>query len=635
MATAPEALASEVVHALGVAWTIHGLYPDPEHQPAFKRAVEDVSLAAEGEPFSVSVGPGSFIIGGKEFKTDRQAAERLATRLFVHNVDQLRITEVPSERDVVRLFAVLHREPDVVAQAGGVEAALARDGIAAFAVVERAPLGDLGDRLDEIDRDEAVSEVMAGGLDPASFAADLMEAADGDEQLAGKMIWERYHDVLGRVAEDDIVGNEEVVQAFVEAFFYLPDGAQVAVLERFLADHQNPQDRAFLDQFAGHELANLSESLDTQAMALLMDYASVVTDPEADARSSELLQLLKEGPGVISSARHRIASHLDDRFGSLVRGSHEADDAEVIVQMPDRRRYFYTVLDGFRDLLSVEDRDDRFGRLMRIWTGKVLGAVRRGDLRRAELWIRAVRDNPTYPEDRKAAVEAGMRSLCGPELIEHLVDFYTEMEDQEPIIRVMGTLGMQIAPPMVELLADADDAGTRRVVTELLAIVAAVDPAPIVHRLNDERWFLVRNLAVALRRSGRADLGTTMRSLLFHKDHRVRVEAIRGVTVLEGDDGVEAIAALLHDNEESVRSAAISALGTLSSQEATEKLIDALAAPSLSATQRSRAIELLGREGSEDARNVLTRMAKRKFAITAAARQVRDAARKALEEFDG
>ena len=100
-------------------------------------------------------------------------------------------------------------------------------------------------------------------------------------------------------------------------------------------------------------------------------------------------------------------------------------------------------------------------------------------------------------------------------------------------------------------------------------------------------------------------------------------------------DGIEALATMLSDHEESVRSAAISALGSLSSHEATEKLIDALAAPSLTLAQRSRAIELLGRDGSEDARDVLTRMAKRKFVITGTARQVRDAARKALEDFDG
>lgn len=635
MARSPEALASEVVQALGVAWTIHGLYPDPEKQLAFKRAVDDVCTAAAGESLSVAIGPGSFIIGGEEFRTDRQAAERLATRFFVHNVDALRISELPSDRDVIRLFAVLGREPDVVAKAGGVEAALARDGVSAFTVIERAPLGDLGEGRDDVERDDAVSEVMAGGLDPESFAESLMEAADGDEQLVAKIIWEKYHDVLGRVAEEDIVGREEVVQAFVEAFFYLPDGAQVVVLERFLVDHKDLNDRAFLDQFAGHELANLSENLDTQAMALLMEYASVVTDPEADARSSELLQLLKQGPGVVSTARQKIASHLDDRYGALVRGSEDVGSDEVVVEMPDRRRYFYTVLDGFRDLLSVEDRDDRFGRLMRIWTGKVLSAVRRQDLRRAELWIRAVRDQPTYPDDRRAAVEAGFRSLCGQELLGHLVGFYSDMDDQEPIIRIMGILGIEVAPPMIELLAGADDAPTRRILTELISIVAAVDPGPVVAALEDERWFLVRNLAVALRRSGREDLAPTMRDLLLHTDHRVRVEAVRGVAVLEGEDGIDGIASLLSDPEETVRSSAISALGSLSSHDATEKLIDVLASSSLSAAQRARAIELVGRDGSEDARNVLTRMAKKKFVITAAARQVRDAARKALEEFDG
>ena len=93
---------SELVDALGVAWTIHGLYPDPEQQPAFERAVADVAAQATSEPFTVAVGPGAFVIDGEELLTERESAERLAVRLFVHTVELLRFVEPPSERDVVR-----------------------------------------------------------------------------------------------------------------------------------------------------------------------------------------------------------------------------------------------------------------------------------------------------------------------------------------------------------------------------------------------------------------------------------------------------------------------------------------------------------------------------------------------------
>jgi hypothetical protein len=347
--------ATQLVDALGVAWTIHGLYPDPEQQPAFERALADVP-AEHGEPFSVSVGPGAFVIDGEELHTERQAAERLAVRLFVHTVELLRFAEPPTERDVVRLFNILAREPQDVTDAGGVAAALARDGVTAFQVVERSELGDFG-AGDEVERDDEVQEVMADGMDPAAFAGELMADVEDDPKLAGKAIHERYHDVIRRVRTDDVAGREEVVQAFVEVYFHLPEPVHVTVLEQFLANLESVDDRAFLDQFAGHELATMSTRLDTQAMSLLMEYANVVTDPEANSRSDELLALLQEAPTAVDSARQMIASHVADKWGSMVDGSDHVDSS-IEFDMPEVARYFFTVLDVFRDLLEVEDRDE-------------------------------------------------------------------------------------------------------------------------------------------------------------------------------------------------------------------------------------------------------------------------------------
>lgn len=620
--------ASQLIEALGAAWSIHGLYPDPEEQEAFVRAVNDVPTG-DTEPFTVAVGPGAFIVDGEEFRTERQAAERLAVRLFVHSVELLRFAEPPSTRDVVRFFNILAKEPEAVTDAGGVGAGLARDGVTAFQVVERSELGDYGGGED-IERDDEVSEVMAEGVDPATFAADLMAEAGDNPDHAAKAIHDRYHDVLGRVSTDDVAGREEVVQAFVEAYFHLPEEVQVPVVEAFLSNHENTADRAFLDQFAGHELARMSTRLDGQAMALLMDYANVVTDPEADARSGELLALIEEAPSAVDSARQAIASHMSDRFGSMVDGPGDGEPTYRF-EVPDSTGYFFTVLEVFRDLLCVEDRDERFGRLMRIWSGKVLGSLRNGEFRRAELWMRAVRDNPTFPHSREAAVNAALDSLVGPEMIEQLARYYVGLEDRTPVLRLMALSGHRLADPLVDELAAAEVASVRRVLTEMLGIVAAGEPTRITSRLSDPRWYLVRNMAVALRRSGRPEAFQPLCGLLEHDDYRVRVEAVRGVALLGGDEAIQGIVDALDDEEDAVRTAAIASLGTRESEQAERALIDALDSPQLTPEQRKRAVQLIGRDPTPEARDLLNQLAGRRFALTGAARVVRDAARETLE----
>lgn len=622
-------IAAELVDALGVAWTIHGLYPDPENQPAFARATADVAEVAAGDPFSVSVGPGAFVLDGEEFRSERQASERLAVRLFVHRVELLRVGEPPSERDIVRLFDLLAKEPEVVAESGGVAYALARDGVAAFSVVERSVLEDVvGD--DELERDEQVVTVMADAIDPAAFAAELMALTGQAVETAGKVIHGRYHHVLDRVAADDIAGHEEVVQAFVEAFFHLPEVAQVSVLEQFLANHHNADDQAFIDQFAGRELASISTRLDTQAMALLMDYANVVTDPEADVRSGELLTLLREIPSAVDSARQVIASHMTQRWGTMVEGS-ESDDTSVQFAMPDRERYFFTVLNVFRALLEVEDRDDRFGRLMRIWSGKVLASLRKGQLKRAELWLRSVRDHPTFAPERTKAVEAALDSLVGEAMVEHLARYYDILDDPAPIRRILLLSGRRIVDPLITRLADSQEGPDRKTLTELVTLVAAADPESIISRLDDDRWYLVRNLAVALRRCGRLEAAEGLRAILGHDDYRVRVEAVRGISVLEGEASLDAIGVALTDDEDAVRTAAIAALGVHGGPNAEQCLIDVLDSSQLNLEQRRRTIELIGRNPTPEAKDLLTRLANRRFVVTATARLVKDAARRALD----
>ena len=224
-----------------------------------------------------------------------------------------------------------------------------------------------------------------------------------------------------------------------------------------------------------------------------------------------------------------------------------------------------------------------------------------------------------------------MGSLIRSSMVEQLVSYYGVLEDPTPVLRIMSITGPRLADPLIERLAEVEDAGERRILTQLLAFVAAADPAPVVARLTDARWYLVRNLAVILRQSGRVEASVGLRSILGHEDPRVRVEAVRGVAVLEGEAGLDAVGAALADGVESVRTAALAALGGQDNADAERRLMEALASPSLTTSQRTRTIELLGRDPTPQARELLVRLANRRFVVTATARVVRDAARKALD----
>lgn len=618
--------AHAVIEALGAAWTIHGLYPDPEQQPAFSRAIDGVR-SNSGANVVLSVTASGFSLGVEELQTERKSAERLAQRLYVHGVEVLEITGRLDERDIVRLFDILSGDEADVAAAGGVKAALDREGVGGFGVVERAALEAGGAPVAAAeDRHESVRETLRQAADPREFAVELVTEGEGDPATIARLVHERYEVTVGLLADDDVDGRESAVQGFVESFFHFDPPIQDAVIEVFLSDQESGESRAFLDQFSGTELARMAPRLGGQGLGLLMDYARIVTDPEADGRSDDLLVLL-ENPDAIDAARSAVAQSMVERFDGLGRDV----DSSFEIEMPDPKRFFFTVLEVFRSLLAVEERDDRFDRLLRIWSGKVQSAVRRGEMRRAELWVRAVQDNPTYDPERETVVEQAVAAVVDTDLMKDLIAYRRSHDDVRSLDRLLDVCVAHAASPLVSLF-ETEDRTSRRFATDFLTRVAARRPDAVIGEIDGAPWYSVRNLVIALRRAGCEEASDAVRRLLDHDDPRVRTEAVRAVAVLGGDGAIGLVADSLTDEEAAVRSTALTVLGTHGGQDAEEILVQAVSATRLTAEQRERAITLLGRDPTPATRDLLERLANRRFAVTGTARSIRDAARRALAD---
>ena len=616
------------VEALGTAWTVHSLYPDPDIQPAFRRAVETLIEIIEPD-MSIEVEGPRFLFDGDEVETEREGAERLARRCFVHHVESIRFDDTPTAVDVAKFFASLAKEEDSVRASGGIAAALRRDGIASMSVVQRTQLRTITED-ETVDRDERVQSVIEQGSDPKEFAAALMEQAGDDPDRLAELFLDEYQKTLDLISEDDYSGREEVVKAFVEAFFHIPEPANLAIFAQFLDERESESERAFLDQFAGNELARLAPSLDPQGLALLLDYARVSTD-QADGRPEELLELL-QGADAVQAAREVAAVSVHERLRDLA-GS-EVDKSAFLEalrsEFPNPQHFFYHALEVFRGLLYAEDRDDRFRRLMRIWVGKVGTAVRRGQYRRAELWLRAVLDASTFPEHRRAEVDDSLAQISSSEIMSAVVQKATEGGEAAPAVRLLTALGTRAVNVLIDLLADEQDAARRRMLVDILSEVARDDPTPLTARLNDSRWFLVRNIVIVLRHTGDREAIRLMKPVLSYSDHRVRLEALRGLAML-GDEAVPIFETALGDDHQSVRQTAIALLGTQGTVPAERLLVGALDRRSLDLSEKQRVVELLGERPGSAARDALEQLARKRFTFSSSTRILRRSAKDALK----
>ncbi|NIQ29450.1 MAG: hypothetical protein GTN89_03525, partial [Acidobacteria bacterium] len=72
----------------------------------FQLAVETLS-SFEGSALGFEVGAGWFAWDGEPIEAKRDGVDRLATRLYIHDVEELRIARPPTAADLATLFGIV------------------------------------------------------------------------------------------------------------------------------------------------------------------------------------------------------------------------------------------------------------------------------------------------------------------------------------------------------------------------------------------------------------------------------------------------------------------------------------------------------------------------------------------------
>ncbi len=621
--------AAAAVDALAAAFGAYQLYPTPADQPVFVRSLEALH-GLDRFPLEIEIGAGTFSYGGALVPAEREGAERLAKLMFVHDMAEIRILGRPEAQDVVTMFDILSTDEEVAGDAGGAHMLLEAAAVASIRLVHRfATLEE--DEEEEPERDDEVVEVIDLATRPREFAEALIAEAGGDPNALADRFHAWYLTVYAKVERPDVVGREEIVQAFVEAFFYLPRPFQVPLVARFLRDKDDHPCQVFLDQFAGHELAGLATDLAGDSRTQLLEYARIAADSAA-GRPEELLALLQSASEV-KEARMAVARRVE----RLIRGdaAEQVSSGEWVEnlrsQVPGPEGDFDAGLGVLRDLFATETRDDRFRRLLRIWSGRVGMAIRRGDLERAEAWINGILDDPPVGPERRQSLEAALSDMATPNLLEKLVG-YLDADDpaaNPAALRLLEAWGRPVARKLVERLAAEEDPNRRRLLIDVLGSIARIDAEPLLAYLADARWYVVRNLAMILGRSGRSQVAPHVRQLMNHADHRVRVEALRALPPLIGDAAVDTILGSLNDRHPRVRQAGLALLRT-SEHPRVDEALGGRFRTSKDSDELERVGDVLAARRSSSARALLEQCASKRFALSGAARARRDAARRAL-----
>lgn len=339
-----------------------------------------------------------------------------------------------------------------------------------------------------------------------------------------------------------------------------------------------------------------------------------------------------QGAAAIGLAEYRAVQYEQVRavFDTAGAGSADAALAErICAEFPRPSDDLRSAVAAFRDLLRIEQRHERFRRLLRSWSARVTGGFRSGDFATAGIWMKAVTENPVFPGEYALHVNEAIRELSRPALLDELVAALAKAGDPPEAAALLSGWGEPLVEYLIGGMLVEEPKVNRRHLVEYLAMAGRNDVRLLTPWLRDPRWFIVRNVATAVGKTGRETALPALLAIIGHEDDRVRVEAIRAVATIEGAGAVPLLVRSLHDPSQRVRHAVVSLLRAEPSDAVVVQVGDYLTHGSATPDDARRLVKIIAERSGDVARGVLATLAEKRFAV-GTAKVVRDTARAAL-----
>jgi hypothetical protein len=202
------------------------------------------------------------------------------------------------------------------------------------------------------------------------------------------------------------------------------------------------------------------------------------------------------------------------------------------------------------------------------------------------------------------AVDAMRRRVARPDQIAAVLA--DDPIDYALLDELIAAVKVEAADPLLDALANADAASTRRaLIGRLTALGSGIEPA-ILKRLDDPRWYVVRNLIGLIAELPRLPVQFDAWAFLKHADGRVRREAMR-LLLRDPTTRDRAVVAGLRDADDHMVRLALTVAGEGCPEGAVPLIVNRAVSGS-NTDQRVTAIRVLGATADVSARSALLQL---------------------------
>jgi hypothetical protein len=185
-------------------------------------------------------------------------------------------------------------------------------------------------------------------------------------------------------------------------------------------------------------------------------------------------------------------------------------------------------------------------------------------------------DNPSAPDAMRRQMKILLSTVNSAESVKSVGEILaSDVEvDDNVMAEYMSFLDKEAIPPFMSLLGELESIRGRKIVINILIQLGKKDIQAVAKGLQDDRWYLVRNVIYILRHIGDKKAVEYLLSTAKHPDERVRKEAIKTLGELKSPLALQPLKECLGDPDPSIRKSAVRALGSIGSETARRIILE-------------------------------------------------------------
>lgn len=189
---------------------------------------------------------------------------------------------------------------------------------------------------------------------------------------------------------------------------------------------------------------------------------------------------------------------------------------------------------------------------------------------------RGVIDDPLSTDEEKKLMKALPYFLGDEEIVGYLADVLDSgIEiDGKVFEEFTKCLEKNSIPPLVKYLGELATIRARKYVIEALTVIGRKDVPTLAKGLDDQRWYVVRNIIYILRKIADKRGVEYLLRIARHSDIRVRKEVIKTLGELGGREVVQTLRECLDDADMQVRVTAAKAFASIGSEAAKKIMLE-------------------------------------------------------------